>query len=164
MGDVDDTVTHGSGAFNDAIAADGYDVKIIAGDGYSSTLDSTYLAENNSYIVACYLNGTPLPELTDDGKPLAPLKLVGPYLSGGQKVGNIARIELDVAVAPPQADLTLIGSETKVYSLDEVKAMPAYTASGGFKKSTGVIVGPYTYTGVNLTYLTDLVSLHIYWR
>lgn len=158
MGDVDDTVTHGSGAFNDAIAADGYDVKIIAGDGYSSTLDSTYLAENDSYIVACYLNGTPLPELTDDGKPLAPLKLVGPYLSGGQKVGNIARIELDVAVAPPQADLTLIGSETKVYSLDEVKAMPAYTASGGFKKSTGVIVGPYTYTGVNLTYLTDLVG------
>ncbi len=158
MGDVDDTVTHGSGAFNDTLATDGYDVKIIADDGYSKTLDSTYLAENNSYIVACYLNGTPLPELTDDGKPLAPLKFVGPYLSGGQKVGNITRIELDVAIAPPQADLTLIGSETKVYSLDEVKAMPAYTASGGFKKSTGVIVGPYTYTGVNLTYLADLVG------
>jgi len=158
MGDVDDTVTHGSGAFNDTLAAEGYDVKIIAGDGYSSTLDSTYLAENNSCIVACYLNGTPLPELTDDEKPLAPLKLVGPYISGGQKVGNIARIELNVAIAPPQADLTLIGSETKVYSFDEVKAMPAYTASGGFEKSTGVIVGPYTYTGVNLTYLTDLVG------
>jgi len=160
MGDVDDTVTHGTGAFNDTLASDGdgYDVKIIAGDGYSKTLDSTYLAENNSYIVACYLNGTPLPELTDDGKPFAPLKLVGPYLSGGQKVGNIARIELDVAVAPPQADLTLIGSETKFYSLNEVKAMPAYTAIGGFEKSTGAIVGPYTYTGVNLTYLTDLVG------
>jgi len=158
MGDVDDTVTHGTGAFNDTLAADGYDVEIIAGDGYSKILDSTYLAENNSYIVACHLNGTPLPELTDDDKPLAPLKLVGPYLSGGQKVGNIARIELDVAIAPPQADLTLIGSETKVYSLNEVKAMPAYTASGGFKKSTGAIVGPYTYTGVNLTYLTDLVG------
>jgi len=160
MGDVDDTVTHGTGAFNNTLAAegDGYDVKIIAGDGYSKTLDSTYLAQNNSYIVACYLNGTPLPDLTDDEKPFAPLKLVGPYLSGGQKIGNIARIELDVAVAPPQADLTLISSETKVYSLDEVKAMPAYTASGGFEKSTGVIVGPYTYTGVNLTYLTDLVG------
>ena len=158
MGNVDDTVTHGTGAFNDILAANGYGVEIIACDDYSKILDSTYLAKNNSYIVACYLNGTPLPELTDDEKPFAPLKLVGPYLSGGQKVGNIARIKLDVAVAPPEADLTLIGSETKVYSLGEVKAMPAYTASGGFKKSTGAIVGPYTYTGVNLTYLTDLVG------
>ncbi len=36
--------------------------------------------------------------------------------------------------------------------------MPSYTSGGGFKKSTGVIVGPYMYTGINITYLVDLVG------
>ena len=158
MGRVDDTVTHGSGAFNNMLAGGGYDVTVIAGDGYSKTFNSTYLARNDSYIVACYLNGSELPELTDNGNPLAPLKLVGPYLSGGQKVGNIIKIVLDVEAATSEADLTLIGNETRVYTLDEIRAMPSYTAGGGFKKSTGTIIGPFNYTGVNITYLTDLVG------
>jgi len=158
IGRVDDTNTHGSGSFNDTLAGDGYDVTITAGDGYSQTFDSADLAGNGSYIVACYLNGSDLPELTDDGKPLAPLKLVGPCLTSGQKIGNIVNISLGIAPATPEADLTLIGSETKTYTLDEIKAMPPYTAGGGFKKSTGTIVGPHNYTGVNITYLTDLVG------
>ncbi len=158
MGRVDDTVTHGSGAFNDTLADAGYDVTVIAGDGYSKTFNSTYLARNDSYIVACYLNGSELPEFDAKGKPLAPLKLVGPYLSGGQKVGNIVKIALDIAPAPSEGNLTLTGNETKVYTLDEIKAMPSYTAGGGFKKSSGAIVGPFTYKGVNITYLTGLVG------
>ncbi len=55
-------------------------------------------------------------------------------------------------------NLTLTGNETKVYTLDEIKAMPSYTASGGFKKRSGAIVGPYTYRGVNITYLAGLVG------
>jgi hypothetical protein len=137
MARVDDTSAHGSGSFNETLAGVGYDVTIIAGDGYSKTFNSTYLARNDSYIVACYLNGSDLPELTDTGKPLAPLKLVGPYLSSGQMVGNIASISLDIAPAPSEADLTLIGNETRAYTLDEIKVMPSYTAGGGFKKSTG---------------------------
>ena len=158
MGMVDDTVTHGSGAFNDTLADAGYDVTFIAGDEYSKTFNSTYLVRNDSYIVACYLNGSELPEFDDKGKPLAPLKLVGPYLSGGQKVGNIVKIALDIAPAPSEGNLTLTGNETKVYTLDEIKAMPSYTASGGFKKSSGAIVGPFMYKGVNITYLAGLVG------
>ncbi len=158
IGRVDDTTTHGSGAFNETLAGNGYDVTITAGDGYSKTFSSTDLAGNDSYIVACYLNGSDLPELTDDGKPLAPLKLVGPCLTSGQKIGNIAKIVLDVETAPVKADLTLIGDETRGYTLDEIRAMPSYTAGGGFKKSTGTIVGPFNYTGVNITYLADLVG------
>ncbi len=158
MGKVDDTKTHGSGAFNDVLADGGYDVTIIAGDGYNKTFDSADLARNDSYIVACYLNGSELPELTDTGKPLAPLKLVGPYLLSGQMVGNIASISLDITPAPSEAELTLIGNETRAYTLDEIKAMPYHTAGGGFRKSTGTVVGPHNYTGVNITYLADLVG------
>ena len=158
LGRVDDTTTHGSGAFNDTLAGDGYDVTIIAGDGYSKTFNSADLARNDSYIVACYLNGSELPELTEKGKPLAPLKLVGPCLTSGEKIGNIVTIVLDVETAPTEADLTLIGSETRDYTLGEIQAMPSYTAGGGFKKSTGTIVGPFNYTGVNITYLADLVG------
>jgi len=140
MGRVDDTVTHGSGTFNDTLADAGYDVTVIAGDGYSKTFNSTYLARNDSYIVACYLNGSELPEFDAKGKPLAPLKLVGPYLSGGQKVGNIVKIALDIAPAPSEGNLTLTGNETKVYTLDEIKAMLSYTAGGGFKKSRNRVV------------------------
>ncbi|MEA1909303.1 MAG: hypothetical protein U9N43_09810 [Euryarchaeota archaeon] len=158
MARVDDTDTHGSGSFNDTLAVDGYDVIITACDGYSKTFSSADLAGNDSYIVACYLNGSDLPELTDSGKPLAPLKLVGPCLTSGQMIGNIAKIVLDVETAPAKADLTLIGDETKTYALDEIQAMPSYIAGGGFKKSTGVVVGPFNYTGVNITYLVDLVG------
>jgi DMSO/TMAO reductase YedYZ molybdopterin-dependent catalytic subunit len=158
MGRVDDTVTHGSGAFNDTLADAGYDVTVIAGDEYSKTFNSTYLARNDSYIVACYSNGSELPEFDAKGKPLAPLKLVGPYLSGGQKVGNIVKIALDIAPAPSEGNLTLRGNETKVYTLDEIKAMLSYTAGAGFKKSSGAIVGPYTYKSVNVTYLAGLVG------
>ena len=158
MARVDDTDTHGSGSFNDTLASAGYDVTITAYDGYSKTFGSADLAGNDSYIVACYLNGSDLPELTDSGKPLAPLKLVGPCLSSGQMIGNIAKIVLDVETAPAKADLTLIGDETKTYTLDEIRAIPPYTAGGGFKKSTGVVVGPFNYTGVNITYLADLVG------
>ena len=158
MGRVDDTVTHGSGAFNDTLADAGYDVTFIAGDEYSKTFNSTYLVRNDSYIMACYLNGSELPEFDAKGKPLAPLKLVGPYLSGGQKVGNIVKIALDIAPAPSEGNLTLRGNETKVYTLDEIKAMLSYTAGGRFKKSSGAIVGPYTYKSVNVTYLAGLVG------
>ncbi|HIE30910.1 MAG TPA: hypothetical protein EYP67_00805 [Methanosarcinales archaeon] len=157
MGRVGDTSAHGSGAFNDTLADEGYDVTIIAGDGCSRTFDSADLARNDSYIVACYLNGSDLPELTDSGKPLAPLKLVGPCLASGEKIGNIVKIVLDLEVASA-IDLTLIGNETRGYTLDEIKAMPSYTACGGFKKSTGTIIGPFNYTGVNITYLADLVG------
>ncbi len=158
MGRVDDSITHGGSAFNDTLADGGYDVTIIAGDGYNKTFNSADLARNDSYIVACYLNGSDLPELTDTGNPLAPLKLVGPYLSSGQMVGNIVKIVLDVETAPTEADLTLIGDETMAYTLDEIRAMPSYTAGAGFKKSTGTVVGPFNYTGVNITYLADLVG------
>ena len=156
MGWVDDEISHGPGAFNDSLAETGYEVKVTAGDGFSKTFSSKDLARNNNYIVACYLDGSPLPELDDKKRPLAPLKLVGTAAEGGNKVGNIVKISLDITPAPPQETLTITGKTgSKVYTLAEIKALPAYTDHGGFKKSTGAIVGPYKYQGVKVV---DLLS------
>lgn len=74
--------------FNDALAAAGYEVKVIASDGYSKTFDIADIAGNDAWIVAFLLNGEPLDEDT------APLKLVGEGLTGGQKVSMIVTIQL----------------------------------------------------------------------
>jgi hypothetical protein len=88
VGYVDDDVQHGEGAFNDAMAAAGYDVQVIASDGYSKTFASADVARNDNMIVANTLNGE---ELDIDRYPL---RLVGPDLSGGQKVAMIQEIQL----------------------------------------------------------------------
>jgi hypothetical protein len=88
VGWVDDDVQHGEGAFNDAMAAAGYDVKVIASDGYSKTFASADVARNDNMIVANTLNGEELPT------ERYPLRLVGPGLSGSQKISMIQEIQL----------------------------------------------------------------------
>jgi len=88
VGWVDDDVQHGADAFNDGLAAAGYDVAIMASDGYSKTFASADVARNDNMIVANKLNGEDLPE------DRYPLRLVGPGLTGGQKVGMITEIQL----------------------------------------------------------------------
>jgi len=93
MGWVDDNLKHGHGAFNDTLANAGYDVTVIAGDGSSKTFNSRVLARNENYSLACYLNGSELPEFD------APLKLVGSEVSEGDELGNVVKIVLDIGHA-----------------------------------------------------------------
>ena len=88
VGYVDDDVQHGEGAFNDGYAAAGYDITIIASDGYSKTFASADIARNDNIIVANKLNGEELPENR------YPLRLVGPGLTSGQKISMITEIRL----------------------------------------------------------------------
>ena len=88
VGYVDDGVQHGEGAFNDGLAVAGYDIMVTASDGYSKTFASADVARNDNMIVANKLNGEDLPE------DRYPLRLVGPSLTGGQKVGMISEIQL----------------------------------------------------------------------
>jgi DMSO/TMAO reductase YedYZ molybdopterin-dependent catalytic subunit len=81
--DDDDPTT-----FNNDIATAGYTVKITATDGYFQTFASADVANNGNMIIANILNGNPL-DVT-----MYPLRLVGPGLTGGQKVSQIASIEL----------------------------------------------------------------------
>ncbi|MEA1943869.1 MAG: metallophosphoesterase [Euryarchaeota archaeon] len=110
VGRIDDDIQHGSGAFNDTLAAEGYSVKVIAGDGWSTSLDSADIARNDGYIVANKLNGSELPVNTSSGKPCWPLHLKGANVTGGQQVGNIAKIELVGLPEPPEGwELKLLG-------------------------------------------------------
>ncbi len=110
VGRVDDEIQHGAGAFNDSLALKGYSVKVIAGDGWSTCLDSADIARNDGYIVANKLNGSALPEHTPSGKLCLPLHLKGTNVTGGQQVGNIVRIELVGLPEPPEGwTLKLLG-------------------------------------------------------
>ena len=70
------------------LAEAGYEINVIAGDGYSVTLDSATIARNDDVIVAYLLDDQPLPEKH------WPLRLVGPGLPKDNWVGNITTIEL----------------------------------------------------------------------
>ena len=55
--------------------------------------------------------------------------------------------------------LTLVGERgEQQFTLNQLRALPAYTGFAGIKSSTGVISLPQEYTGVPLADLTDLVG------
>lgn len=90
VGWVDDEVSHGEGAFNDALADSGaYTVKVIAKDGFSYTFDSATVAHNDDIIVANKKDGHAL------GSKKWPLCLRGSGLTSGEmKVSQIDTIQL----------------------------------------------------------------------
>jgi PKD repeat protein len=102
-GYVDDGNTHGPGAFNDTRAAEGYQVKVIASDGFNVTFSSADIARNDNYLIANTLNGQPLLEQH------WPLKLVGSEIIPSQSVAKITTIEL-IGVEPfvPPASVHII--------------------------------------------------------
>lgn len=108
VGMVDDNPDIGNKHFNfnDELANQDYEIKIIAGDGWSTTLSSKDIAHSDAYIIANTLNGETLPLKTAAGKGSWPLHLKGAAIGGGQQVGNIVRIELS-GLPEPQAGWTL---------------------------------------------------------
>jgi hypothetical protein len=94
-GVVDDTTNvHGAGAFNDALAAAGYDVKVTGASGDNYTCRSTVVA-NNQYLI---LANTVKMVSTENFTPLTgnqyPLKLVGPGLTPDQMVEGVSEVQL----------------------------------------------------------------------
>jgi DMSO/TMAO reductase YedYZ molybdopterin-dependent catalytic subunit len=85
---MDDENEHEEGAFNEDLAGAGYEINVIAADGYSATFDVATVARNNDIIVAYLMDDAPLQEKH------WPLRLVGPNLEKSQSVGNIVTIEL----------------------------------------------------------------------
>ncbi len=73
--------------FDDDLARRGYEVRIVASDGFTATVNSTMLWRNDKIILAYLKDGD---ILTDEW----PLRLVGEGLSSKQMVKNIARIEM----------------------------------------------------------------------
>jgi DMSO/TMAO reductase YedYZ molybdopterin-dependent catalytic subunit len=154
VGRVDDTDTHKGDAFSDAAADKGYDVQLIASDGFTVTLTSAEVKRNNALIVAYKSDGNPLPENQ------WPLRLVGSTLKKSQMVGKMTTIKLvfpvqaatptPVATGPVVLSVTK-GSQSKTFTLAELKALTPLSGYTGTKNKAGVIAGPLPYKGVALT-------------
>lgn len=154
VGLVDDIETSDHWTFNDALAAQGYSIKVIADDGYSINFESASVAENDGIIVANTLNGTELPEtIGEKEKPCWPLQLIGPDVSAGQKIGGIAEIEL-IGLSEPsdEWEITLSGAFNRKLTQAE------------FEDGVGCHGGSYTddseqvWTGIPLWYLVAVVD------
>ena len=157
LGRVDDvTDTHKGDAFSDAVADTGYEVQIIAVDGYTAKFTSAETKRNNNMIVAYKLNGKPL---TDKAWPL---KLVGSAVDKKRQIGGIASIKLvfggstaaaTTTTAVPEGPVVLTvtkGTQTKTFSMAQLKALTPLTGFAGQKNKAGVIAGPVAYSGVSL--------------
>jgi hypothetical protein len=127
VGYVDDNVQHGEGAFNDGKAQVGYEINVIAFDGYNKIFASADVARNDDMIVANKLNGLELP---DDRYPL---RLVGPSLTSGQKVSMIVEIKLvglprgsasDSLSATANVVMEMVGIELDRDSIDYGDILP----------------------------------------
>ncbi|MGI6575593.1 MAG: S-layer homology domain-containing protein [bacterium] len=123
--------------FNDDLASQGYQVNVIAGDGWKATFDSADIARNDGYIVANTLNGEPLPLKTEGGKGCWPLHLKGAAVFGGQQVGNIVRIELTNLPGPKAGwILELSGKVGDTITQEEFEDGLACTGSGHYREWT----------------------------
>ena len=89
-GRVDDDNKHEDDAFNDDLAEAGYEIDLVAGDGYRVTFESGQVARNNEILLAYLLDGEPLPDKH------WPLRLVGPELEKSDWVGGLETIEVNV--------------------------------------------------------------------
>jgi DMSO/TMAO reductase YedYZ molybdopterin-dependent catalytic subunit len=109
VGRVDDDNNHSkeTQAFNDTVADAGYEVEVIAADGYSKTFTAEQIKRNNDYIISYRRDGEPLPENQ------WPLRLVGPDMTKGDMVGQIATIKVvlpEGAAVEPEWKLCLKGA------------------------------------------------------
>ncbi|OPX86461.1 MAG: Endo-1,4-beta-xylanase A precursor [Pelotomaculum sp. PtaB.Bin104] len=125
--------------FNDDLASQNYEVNVIAGDGWSATLDSASIARNDGYIIANTLNGEPLPLKTESGKDCWPLYLKGSAVFGGQQVGNIVRIELSGLPGPSEGwTLEMLGEVGDTITQEEFEAGLACTGSDHYREWTDI--------------------------
>ena len=150
--------------FNDLLAFAGYSVRVTAADGYNKTFTSLQVARNDSIIVANKLDGQPLPE----GE--WPLRIVGDWLPGNMKVGQVVNISLEGLQPVPDWELTLVGTETVTISSETLVSTYYsglhgpwfnYTNYGGWHASYHNFTnetGDHTYAGIPLWVLVAAVD------
>ncbi|MEM2900676.1 MAG: hypothetical protein QXT63_07775 [Thermoplasmata archaeon] len=128
--------------FNES-RADRYSIEMMATDGYNKTFSLKALVEKDA-IIADRMNGSLIV-----GK-FAPIRLVCPVLSKGDMIGAICEIKLKEDLGK-EIVLTVKGEYVTNYTMEDIKNLPYYVGNGSFKKSTGTIMGPYTFKGVRVS-------------
>jgi DMSO/TMAO reductase YedYZ molybdopterin-dependent catalytic subunit len=158
VGEVDDADSHTENAYNHTLAEAGYTIDLVAGDGYTVTLDSQTIDENNDILVAHLVNNGELPE------QYYPLRLVGSGLDKSQMVGQIIRITVNIpptstptvaAVPENSGTLTVTGMVNQELTLKDadLRAMDIVTINAQGKD------GPQDFQGVLLNPLLDNAGL-----
>ena len=120
LGRVDDEIKHETGAFNAQLAEQGYDVDVVAADGYKVTFNSQDLAYNKTIILASLMNDQPLAD------EYFPLRLVGSSLEKGQMVGAVAQIVLHL----DEMGTTVAATSTPEPATPETSATAPEAAAG----------------------------------
>lgn len=150
---------------------------IEASDGYAQNLsyyqvypDSSYQAIQGNIILAYMFNSSLVPDWAD-GPMIAVLapdhafsnddlnQTVdrGPEFAGATSAGSIWVKNVAKMTITSKCVLTVQGNTTLSFSMTDLKNLPSTTGSGGFKKSTGTIVGPNTFKGVTVKSLVEMV-------
>ena len=163
VGRVDDEVHHTVNAYNRDLAdSNAYTINVVAGDGYSVTLNSSYVKMNENILLANELDGAPLPE------PYWPLRLVGSDMAKSQMVRNIAKIQLNFTAGEeggeeepvidwgPDWSLTLNGTLIEVMDRDTfIEGADCEYANHSYSWTDGE---GQVWTGIPLWYLVGRVD------
>lgn len=166
MGYGDNAVKHEGFSYDVKLAKSGYDVTLIAADGFSATVNSDDADRNHEWVVAMLVDGAPLDEKN------FPLKFVGVDLEKKQMVGALTTIQLgleplaEVAVEPEPApaaavDLTdaplaivgMVDQETG-FTEESLRALNVVTINAEHPKN-----GPQDFEGVLLSELLALAGV-----
>jgi hypothetical protein len=141
-----------NGNVDAGILALGYNVSVIAGDGYTCVFESSRVNANNNIILANKANGT---ELTDKYYPLT---LAGSDLAKRETVKNVVAIQINLAL-PSNITLTItgIGGTQVTLTGADIASLPSITAAGGYN-SHGTIKGVGNYTGITVLSLCNMVG------
>ncbi len=158
VGEVDDSDSHSDHAYNHALAEASYTIDLVGSDGFTVSLDSKTVQDNNQVLVAFMVNDAELPE------QYYPLRLVGSGLTNNQMVGKIVQIKVNVPPAPAPTlapapanagSLSISGLVNSPLTLSdaELHALEIFTVSAQGK------TGPEDFTGVHLNALLDKAGL-----
>lgn len=161
VGSVDDEIEHEGPAFNDALADAGYNVDVVAADGYTVTFDALRVKRNKDILVAYKVNDNPLPE------NLFPLRLVGNGLEKSEMVGMIAEINVSLEALPaateaPTSSEPAIGSlvitglvnQEMGFTEADLRALEVLKINAEHPKK-----GKQDFEGVSLNALLDLAGI-----
>ncbi len=120
-----------------------------------------------SMILAYEVNGTSIPKWKD-GLQIAFLPSDERYSNEDQQ--QTASLDYSQAAASTrwvksveklefkrEKSVTIVGEVNYTLTTTQLHRLPSITGSGKFLKSTGTVVGPFTYTGVNFSAVLELI-------
>ncbi len=149
-------------------ASDGYSIKFNYGKVFPN---NTAYDLQGDMVLAFEYNGTLVPEWEEgfrlifipedgyydnsDAESSTPIEIF-PDAAGPQCVENVAKIILE---NPEPSALQIINYDKSYrFSMNELQSLDNITGEGAYIKSTGTVVGPFTYTGVVIETLLSQIG------